>query len=259
MADSRVRTQSVEADASTAANGAVVRTQGIDASYGHYQVLWGVDLEAHPGEIVAVLGPNGAGKSTVLKAISGLVQTSAGLIEYSGHPIQNLPTNERVRLGISHVLERRRMFPRLTVRENLVLGSLFGDAKRRRAETLRWVESLFPVLQTRFRQKAGSLSGGEQQMVAIARGLMSRPGVLMVDEPTLGLAPRVAAEVFSVLERLRSENHLTILIVEQNVQNTLRLAQRGYVLESGRLAASGTSSELLSSDAVRRVFLGSAS
>ena len=237
----------------------LLRMSGVDAAYGHYQVLWAVDLEVFPGEIVAVLGPNGAGKSTVLKAVSGLVDVARGsTIELKGRNIAGLPTNRRVQAGLAHVLERRRIFPRLTVRENLVMGSLFGEAKRGRERRLAWVEELFPILRSREDQAAGSLSGGEQQMVAIARGLMSGPQLLMVDEPTLGLAPLVAHDVFAVLRRLSSEDGLAVMIVEQNVQETLALADRGYVLESGRMAASGEAQELLGSPELRRIFVGTA-
>lgn len=235
----------------------IARLCGVDVAYGHYQVIWGADLDVHPGEIVAVLGPNGAGKSTVLKALSGIVAVKRGSIELAGHRIEKLPTNKRIQLGLAHVLERRRVFPRLTVRENLIMGSLFGDAKAKRQETLEWVESLFPILKAREKQHCGRLSGGEQQMVAIARGLMSRPRILLVDEPTLGLAPRVAAEVFDVLRRLATEDDIGVVIVEQNVQDTLDLAERAYVLESGRVAISGSSEELSGSAALHRIFVGS--
>jgi branched-chain amino acid transport system ATP-binding protein len=205
---------------------------------------------------VALLGPNGAGKSTVLNTVSGLVPAQRGRIEFRGRALDRLPAHRRVAEGLAHVLERRRLFPYLTVRQNLQLGAYRGEARRQRAGTLAWVESLFPVLRERAQQTAGTLSGGEQQMVAIARGLMSRPGFLMVDEPTLGLAPRVVAEILEVVRRINRQEGITVLFVEQNVQLALSLAHRGYILESGRVLLDGASADLLASDEVKKVFLG---
>lgn len=205
---------------------------------------------------MALLGPNGAGKSTILNTVSGLVRAQRGRIEFRGRALERLPAHRRVAEGLAHVLERRRLFPYLTVRQNLHLGAYRGEARRQRAATLAWVESLFPVLRERAHQAAGTLSGGEQQMVAIARGLMSRPGFLMVDEPTLGLAPRVVAEILDVVRRINRQDGITVLFVEQNVQLALSLAHRGYLLESGRVLLDGASAALLASDEVKKVFLG---
>ena len=234
----------------------MLRVEGLSVAYGDFQVLWDVSLAVAEGEIVALLGPNGAGKSTVLNTVSGLVPPRAGRIEFRGRRLDGLPAHRRVAEGLAHVLERRRLFPYLTVRQNLLLGGYQREARRHRPETLAWVESLFPVLRERAGQTAGTLSGGEQQMVAIARGLMSRPRLIMVDEPTLGLAPRVVGEILDVLRRLNREHAITVLFVEQNVQLALSLAHRGYILESGRLLLGGEAAELLASDEVKKVFLG---
>ena len=203
-----------------------------------------------------MLGPNGAGKSTLLNTVSGLVRSREGRIEFRGRRLDRLAAHRRVSEGLAHVLERRRLFPYLTVRQNLLLGGYHGEARRHRAETLPWVESLLPRLRERADQLAHTLSGGEQQMVAIGRGLMSRPRFLMVDEPTLGLAPRVITEILDVLRRLNRTEGITMLFIEQNVQLALSLAHRGYVLESGRVLLEGASEALLASDEVRKVFLG---
>jgi branched-chain amino acid transport system ATP-binding protein len=234
----------------------LLAVDGLDVAYGDFQVLWDVSLRVDAGEIVALLGPNGAGKSTVLNTVSGLVAARRGRVAWEGRPLDGLPAHRRVGLGLAHVLERRRLFPYLTVRENVVLGSYHEEARRRRAESLAWVESLFPLLRARAGQLAHTLSGGEQQMVAIARGLMSRPRFLMVDEPTLGLAPRVVGEILEVLRRLNREHGIALLFVEQNVQLALSLAHRGYILESGRVLLEGPAARLLASDEVKKVFLG---
>lgn len=240
----------------TAMRPVLLQLAGIDLAYGSYQVGWELSLAVREGEIVALMGPNGSGKSTVLNAIGGLLRPTRGSIEFAGQRIDVLPAHMRIDIGISLVLERHRLFPRLTVRENLLLGAFRGNAKRRRAETLRWVEGIFPIVGSRANQQARTLSGGEQQMVAIARGLMSRPRLLMVDEPTLGLTPKLAAEVIELLRRLNREDGISILFVEQDVEVALALADRGYVLESGRVIVEGEAQALLGSTAVKRVFLG---
>ncbi len=234
----------------------MLRVESLSVAYGDFQALWDVGLRVDEGEIVALLGPNGAGKSTILNTISGLVAARTGHIEFRGRALDRLPAHRRVAEGLAHVLERRRLFPYLTVRQNLLLGGYQREARRHRAETLAWVESLFPILRERAGQHAHTLSGGEQQMVAIARGLMSRPRFLMVDEPTLGLAPRVIGEILDVLRRLNREHGITVLFIEQNVQLALSLAHRGYILESGRVLLEGTAGDLLASDEVKKVFLG---
>jgi branched-chain amino acid transport system ATP-binding protein len=234
----------------------VLRIDGLSVAYGDFQVLWDVSLEVGAGEIVALLGPNGAGKSTVLNSVSGLVPARAGRIEVGGRRVDRLPAHARVASGLAHVLERRRLFPHLTVRQNLWLGAYHPAAKPQRAESLAAVEALFPRLRERRDQLARTLSGGEQQMVPIARGLMSRPRLLLVDEPTLGLAPRVVADILDVLRRINREQGVAILFIEQNVELALSIAHRGYVLESGRLLLGGTADALRTSGEVRRVFLG---
>jgi branched-chain amino acid transport system ATP-binding protein len=227
----------------------------VDVAYGDFQVLWDVSARVDEGEIVALLGPNGAGKSTLMNTISGLLHPRRGRIELAGRPIHALPAHRIVGEGVAHVLERRRLFPFLTVRDNLVLGAHHPAARRHRAESLEHVERLFPILHERRHQLAHTLSGGEQQMVAIARGLMARPRLLMIDEPFLGLAPRVVQEIGAVIRRIHAEG-VAVLFVEQNVELALTLAHRGYVLESGRLILDGPSAALLQSAEVKRVFLG---
>ena len=224
-------------------------------TYGDFQVLWGVSLEVHQGEVVCLLGPNGAGKSTIINAVSGLVRPLAGRVEFCGERIDGLPTHEIVTRGVSHVLERRRVFPYLTVEKNLLLGSYQDRARPRREESLAWVFSLFPILRGRRHQLAHSLSGGEQQMLAIGRGLMSRPKFLMIDEPFLGLAPLVVTEILKIITQINAAG-VTVLFIEQNVQLALGISHRGYVLESGRMVVSGSAKEVLESDLVRKVYLG---
>jgi branched-chain amino acid transport system ATP-binding protein len=234
----------------------MLRVEGLSVAYGDFQVLWDVSLEVGAGEIVALLGPNGAGKSTLLNCVSGLVPAQAGRIEVDGRRVDGLPAHARVACGLAHVLERRRLFPHLTVRQNLLLGAYHPAAKPHRAESLAAVEGLFPRLRERHEQLARTLSGGEQQMVAIARGLMSRPRLLLVDEPTLGLAPRVVADILEVLRRINREQGVTVVFIEQNVELALSIAHRGYVLESGRLLLDGAADTLRTSGEVRRIFLG---
>jgi branched-chain amino acid transport system ATP-binding protein len=221
-------------------------------------VLWEAELAVGGGEIVCVLGPNGAGKSTLMNTISGLVPPRAGRITFLDQRIEGLPAHRAAGLGIAHVLERRRLFPFLTVLDNVLLGAHNPRARPHRAETLDRVERLFPVLRARRLQLAHTLSGGEQQMVAIARGLMARPRLLMIDEPFLGLAPQVVHEIGQLVRRIRDEDGIGVVFIEQNVELALRLADRGYVLESGRTILSGPSAELLQSPEVKRIFLGDA-
>jgi branched-chain amino acid transport system ATP-binding protein len=233
----------------------LLAAEGVDVAYGDFQVLWEVSAHVREGEIVALLGPNGAGKSTLMNTISGLLHPRRGRIVLDGQRIDALAAHRIVGRGIAHVLERRRLFPFLTVRDNLLLGAHHPAARRQRTATLEHVERLFPVLHERRGQLAHTLSGGEQQMVAIARGLMARPRLLMIDEPFLGLAPRVVQEIGGVIRRIHGEG-VAVLFVEQNVELALTLAHRGYVLESGRLILHGPSAELLRSPEVKRVFLG---
>ena len=235
---------------------AQLSVDALDVAYGDFQVLWEASLHVGPGEIVAVLGPNGAGKSTLVNTISGLLRPRAGSVVFEGQRIDATPAHRRAGLGIAHVLERRRLFPFLTVHDNVLLGAHNTRARPLREETLARLEALLPLLKTRRSQLAHTLSGGEQQMVAIARGLMARPKLLMIDEPFLGLAPRMVAEIGELVRRIRDEQGIGILFIEQNVELSLRLADRGVVLESGRTVLSGPSSELLRSAEVKRIFLG---
>ncbi|MGH7357172.1 MAG: ABC transporter ATP-binding protein [Candidatus Rokuibacteriota bacterium] len=234
----------------------LLTVEGLDVAYGDFQVLWGAELRVNPGELVCVLGPNGAGKSTLMNTISGLVQPLAGRITFLDRRIDGLPAHRAPGHGIAHVLERRRLFPFLTVLDNVLLGAHNPRARPPRAESHARVASLFPVVRARRAQLAHTLSGGEQQMVAIARGLMARPRLLMIDEPFLGLAPLVVAQIGGLMRRIRDEQGIGIVFIEQNVELALRLADRGYVLESGRTILSGPSGELLRSDEVKRIFLG---
>ncbi len=233
----------------------MLEVRDLEVAYGDFQVVWGVSLEVAAGEVVAILGPNGSGKSTVLNTISGLLPVRAGDILVEGASIAGRPTHERAGLGIAHVLERRRVFPHLTVLQNLLLGAWHAAARTERATTLARVQALFPILSERKDQLAHTLSGGEQQMLALARGLMALPRLLMVDEPFLGLAPQIVAQMRTAFETIRREG-IAILFIEQNVRLALSMAERGYVLESGRLAVHGPSEELADSKELRRVFLG---
>ena len=227
----------------------------IDVAYGDVQVLWDVSLEVKTGEIVALIGANGSGKTTTLSAISSLLTPRKGSVTYDGHPIQTRPPHEMVTLGIAHVPEARRLFPEMTVKENLLLGALTPEAKKSRPKTLEKVYAIFPRLKERARQQAGTLSGGEQQMAAIARGLMSKPRLLMLDEPSLGLSPLLVGEIFRVIEEVHAEG-VTVLLVEQNVFRTLSVADRAYVLENGRIVLDGTGKQLLADEHVKRAYLG---
>ncbi len=234
---------------------AMLEARALDVLLGDYQVLWEARCAVAAGEMVALLGPNGAGKSTLMNSISWLLLPLAGEVVFDGHAITALPAHERVSHGISHVLERRRLFPYLTVRQNVWLGA-YGRAARsdREAQYQRMIE-LFPIIATRANQLAHTLSGGEQQMVALARGLMSRPRLLLIDEPFLGLAPMIVEQLIGVIRRINRDG-VTILFIEQNVELALSIASRGYILESGRTILDGPSEDLLHSADVRRIFLG---
>jgi branched-chain amino acid transport system ATP-binding protein len=229
----------------------VLEARGLEAGYGPVQVLWDVELDVGEDEIVALVGSNGAGKTTLLRAISGLIAPTGGELRFDGGSLVGMPPEQIVELGIAHVPEGRRLFPGLTVRENLLAGAY---ASRGVADIDRAVE-LFPRLGERLSQVAGSLSGGEQQMCAIARGLMSRPKLLMIDELSLGLAPKLVEDILERLEAV-AEGGTALLVVEQDVDAALRIARRGYVLENGRIVASGPSRELLEDPRVREAYLG---
>lgn len=227
------------------------------AGYGPIRALDGVSLDVEPGELVAIIGANGAGKTTLLMAISGVVPPRAGVIRFAGRPLAGLPPHEVMRTGIGHAPEGRRIFPRLTVRENLELGGFARDDRGQVARDIDEACGLFPVLGQRMTQLGGTLSGGEQQMLAIARALVGRPQLLLLDEPSLGLAPLVVAKVFEVIQAL-SARGIGVLLVEQNARAALKLASRGWVLETGRVTLTGSGADLAADRRVRDAYLGEA-
>ena len=233
---------------------ALLQLRGLRGGYGRAEVLRGIDLEVQHGEIVALLGSNGAGKSTLNNIVSGVVPASAGTVFFDGQDITNRHYREVVKAGLIQVPEGRKVFPNLSVLENLELGS-FTRARARRASNLERVFAIFPRLKERLRQKAGTMSGGEQQMLAIGRGLMAEPRLLILDEPSLGLSPLLVEEMFTLIKRLHGEG-LAVLLVEQNVGQSLDIAQRAYVMENGGMRFNGTPAELLASDEIRRAYLG---
>jgi branched-chain amino acid transport system ATP-binding protein len=233
----------------------VLEIRNIDVYYGDVQVIWDISFEVKQGEVVALIGANGAGKSTTLKTVSGLLRPTRGEVLFEDAPIHTVKPFHLIDRGIAHCPEARRLFVEMTVEENLDMGSIRGAAKAQRARTKDMVFSLFPRLKERRRQPAGTLSGGEQQMVAIGRGLMSLPKLLMFDEPSLGLAPILVREIFDVIKKIRQEG-TTVLIVEQNVKQTLDIADRAYVLETGKVVMQGTGKALLNDPHVKTAYLG---
>jgi len=231
----------------------MLKLENIHTFYGPIEALKGVDIEIRQGEIVCIIGNNGAGKSTTLMTISGVLKPRSGTIAFEEERITGVPPYRIVRMGISQVPEGRRIFPKLTVKENLEMGAfpIRGDKKA----SLEFVYNLFPVLKDRHMQLGGTLSGGEQQMLAIGRALMSRPKLLLLDEPSLGLAPIIASKIFKTIREINREG-VTILLVEQNARAAMKLSGRGYVLENGRVALEGTSEDLLSDEQVRKAYLG---
>ena len=227
----------------------------LDAGYDGFQALFDVALEVKGGEAVAVIGPNGAGKTTLMRVISGLIRPTRGTIVMEGVDVLATPAHRIVALGIAHVPENRRLFPRMTVEDNLRMGAFMPAARAKFAERLEFVFDLFPRLKERRRQSAGTMSGGEQQMCAIGRALMSEPKLLLLDEPSAGLAPVVVQQVFALVEQLRASG-LTVLIVEQNVRQVLRVVDRAYLLEAGTIRASGSAAELLHSEIIHEAYLG---
>ena len=227
----------------------------ISAGYGSFQALFNVSLEVNAGEAVAVIGPNGAGKTTLMRVISGLIRPLRGSMRMENTDLTATPSHRIVELGIAHVPENRRLFPRMTVEDNLRIGGFIPAARPKFRDRLDFVYALFPRLSERRRQLAGTMSGGEQQMCAIGRALMSDPRLLLLDEPSAGLAPVIVQQVFGLVERIRS-NGLTVLIVEQNVRQVLRVVDRAYLLEAGALRASGSAGELLQSATIREAYLG---
>jgi len=233
----------------------LLEIEGLDVAYDDLQALWGIGLRVGSGEIVALIGPNGAGKSTLLRTIAGLVRPRRGEVRFQGQPITRTRPHDLVRRGIALVPEGRRLFARMSVLENLELGAFTPGARVRRNETQAWVYQIFPILRERRHQLAGSLSGGEQQMLAIGRSLMARPRLLLLDEPSWGLAPRVVEQILQIIAEINRRG-VTILMVEQNVPAALGLAGRAYILEMGRIVAEGPAAELLQRDHVRRSYLG---
>jgi branched-chain amino acid transport system ATP-binding protein len=227
----------------------------ISAGYDGFQALFDVSLEVSAGETVAVIGPNGAGKTTLLRVISRLIDPTAGEMVMQGKRLNDVPAHEVIGIGIAHVPENRRLFPRLTVEENLRMGAFTPAARAKFADRLEFVFNLFPRMRERRTQLAGTMSGGEQQMCAIGRALMSDPKLLLLDEPSAGLAPVMTQSIFEVVRKMSAEGY-TVLIVEQNIRQVLGIAQRGYLLETGRIKASGASAHLLENEEVRKAYLG---
>jgi len=233
----------------------MLNVQNVNAGYGKFQALFNVSLDVRAGEAVAVIGPNGAGKSTLMRVISGMIPAASGKVEMEQKSVLDAPEHEIVGMGIAHVPENRRLFPRMTVEDNLRMGCFLPQFRKRFEERSAFVYELFPRMEERRHQMAGTMSGGEQQMCAIGRALMSDPKILLMDEPSAGLAPVVVHQVFDLIEKIRSDG-LTVLIVEQNVKQVLRVVDRAYILESGKLHSEGTSDELLQSKEIQKSFMG---
>ena len=233
----------------------MLKVSEIDVYYGDMQALRNVSIDVHPGEVVSVIGSNGAGKSTLLKTISGMLRPRRGTIALDGNQISQAPTSKIVEKGISHVPEGRQIFPTMTVLENLEMGAQFSRTRKLLKGTMEQVVTYFPRLKERLEQKAGTLSGGEQQMLAMGRGLMSLPTLMMLDEPSLGLAPVLVSTIFEIIEKINKQG-TSILLIEQNVFHSLKIADRGYVLENGEIALSGSGQELLENPHIRKTYLG---
>jgi len=233
----------------------VLKVSEIDVYYGDLQALRGVSIDIEQGEVVSVIGSNGAGKTSLLKTISGMLRPRRGTIALEGKDISRAPSSRIVEQGISHVPEGRQIFPTMTVLENLEMGAQFPRTKKVQQETMQQVFGYFPRLKERLNQKAGTLSGGEQQMLAMGRGLMSLPALMMLDEPSLGLAPVLVSTIFEIIEKINQQG-TSILLIEQNVFNSLKISNRGYVLENGQVALSGAGQELLENPHIRKTYLG---
>ena len=233
----------------------MLKVEKLSVFYGDIQVLHDISLFVGKGELVTLVGANSAGKSTLINAISGVVKSKSGHMEFCEETLESMPPHRRVEIGLVQIPEGRMLFPFMTVQENLELGAFTKKARREKESALEKIHQLFPVLRDRKDQLAGSLSGGEQQMCAIARGLMARPAMMMLDEPTLGLAPILVKETFAIISQLRRER-ISILLVEQNVRNSLQISDRGYVLEVGRIVLEGASGELLHHDQLRKAYMG---
>lgn len=233
----------------------MLKIEDLEVSYGAVQALRGISMEVNDGEIVSLIGANGAGKTTTLHAITGLVPIKSGSVIYDGHDLRKTDPSRIVTMGLAHVPEGRQVFTRMTVAENLAMGAYFRKDKKAIAGDLERVYARFPRLKERAKQLAGTLSGGEQQMLAVGRALMSRPKLLMMDEPSLGLAPLVVRDIFSIIQEINKQG-VTILLIEQNANMALKIADVGYVLETGRITLTGSGKDLLSNDAVRAAYLG---
>lgn len=233
----------------------MLEVHNISAGYGSFRALFGVSIEVRAGEAVGVIGPNGAGKTTLLRVISKIISPETGQVMMQGQDLRRVAAHRVVEMGIAHVPEHRRLFPRLTVEENLRMGAFHPEARRRFAERLDFVYDLFPRMKERRDQLAGTMSGGEQQMCAIGRALMSGPKLLLMDEPSAGLAPVIVQQVFDLVRRIRAEGY-TVLIVEQNIQQVLQVVDRAYLLEVGTIKQSGNAADLLASPEIRRAYLG---
>ena len=235
----------------------MLKIENLHVSYGGIKALRGISLEVPDGKIVTLIGANGAGKSTTLRTISALVKAKSGSIEYNGQQLLGLPSNRILEAGIAQIPEGRRVFPNLTVLENLKVGAYLRKDKDGIEKDIKWVYELFPRLEERHWQAAGTLSGGEQQMLAVGRGLLSRPKMMMLDEPSLGLAPLVVQDIFSIIHEINRQG-VTILLVEQNANMALKLADYAYVLETGTITKSGTGAELLADESIKEAYLGKA-
>jgi branched-chain amino acid transport system ATP-binding protein len=233
----------------------MLKVEDISTQYGDIKVLWNASLAVSSKEMVTMVGSNGSGKTTILNTITGMIHPTTGRIEFLGQPIHQLPPHKIVERGISLIPEGRKLFPDMTVLENLELGAYFPNARKKIPETLRWVLELFPRLEERKAQLAGTLSGGEQQMVTVGRGLMSTPQLLLIDEPSMGLAPLLVAELFRTIRKINQEG-VTVFLVEQNARLAMEISERTYVLENGRVVREGASKELMKDDGIRKAYLG---
>lgn len=234
----------------------MLKLENVQSGYGSIVALRGISLEVHQGEIITLIGANGAGKSTTLMTISGVVRCRAGKILLNGEEIQGLDTDSIVKRGICQVPEGRHIFPQLTVRENLDMGAFLRKDRKQIKEDLDYVYSLFPILAERRNQDGGTLSGGEQQMLAMSRALMARPHLLLLDEPSMGLAPLIIKQIFEIIKKVNQENNTTIFLVEQNANQALQIAHRGYVIENGKIALTGSAQSLLQNVDVQKAYLG---